>query len=283
MCFSSVSLATQLPGLQVIAADVAAVIIHCGSVPQPAQPGHCLPAFPDAATSNHAANDTHVLHETREFWGRLQPQSLVPLLQSASSKGKGRMPSAYLPVTSPSAGYARGHLPSTHLPIQRPSPSQSFPSEPSQNGGRTASSSYSGLQDSLLANGSTASGTRQDGSMHSSFARGVSVGGRSVHFAASLEADGSDDSDAGQAHTSDPQVNLHSSREKQAPSRVSVEARVSKRSPPVDISFRSVPTPWNLWALLPVLVLNSPFSCRSVGAVAYIHLHVALRLVRLLL
>lgn len=232
--------------LQVIAEDVAAVIIHCGAVPQPAQPGHCLPAFPDAATSNHAANDTHILHETREFWGRLQPQSLVPLLQSASSKGKGRMPSAYLPVaTSPSASNAKGHLPSTHLPIQRPSPSQSFPSEPSQNGGRTASSSSShlGPQHSLLANGSTASAA-----MHSSFARGASVGGRSVHFASPLQAGSSDDSNAGQARTSDPEINRHSTRDKQGlskeqkASRVSVETRVSKRSPPVDIFFRSVPS-----------------------------------------
>lgn len=69
-----------------------------------------------------------------------------------------------------------------------------------------------------------------------------------MHFASPLQADSSDDTNAGQARISDPEVNLHGSRDKQAlgreqqASRVSVETRVSKRSPPVDISFRSVPS-----------------------------------------
>ena len=224
-----------------IAEDVAAVIIHCGAVPQPAPPSHRLPAFPDAATSNQEANDDHTLHETREFWGRLQPQSLVPLLQSASSKGKGRMPSGYLPVASPSACNIKGHFPSSHVPIQRPSPSQSFPSEPSQSDAWAASSSHSGL----LAYDSTASATRQEGSGHSSAGRDASVGGRSVHFALPLEADSSGDADASQARTSHPEDALYGNRSKQLPGNkqrasrsLSVEEGVPQPSQPVDISFR---------------------------------------------
>ena len=228
-----------------IAEDVAAVVIHCGALPTPAQPSHRLPAFPDAATSNHEANDDHILHETREFWGRLQPQSLVPLLQSASSKGKGRMPSNYLPAASPSASTANGLLPSRHLPIRQPSHSQFFPSEPSQNDAGAASSSHSGLQDSLLAYDSKASAARQEGSGHSSAGRDASVGGRSVHFSLPLEADSSGDVDAGQARTVDPEDAFHGNRDKrglgskqQAARGVSVQEGVPQRSPPVDISFR---------------------------------------------
>ena len=224
-----------------IAEDVAAVIIHCGAVPQPAQPSHRLPAFPDAATSNHEANDDHTLHETREFWGRLQPQSLVPLLQSAFSKGKGRMPLDYLP----SARNAEGRLPSSHLPIQRPSPSQSLPSEPSQSDAWAASSGHLGFQDSLLAYDSTAVAARQEGSGHSSSGRDASVGGRSVHFALPPEADISDDIDAGQARTSDFENAHHGNKDKrtlgnmqQAARSLSVRGIVPKQSPPVDIAFR---------------------------------------------
>ena len=70
--------------VQVISEDVGAVVLHYGAVPKAAQPCQGLPAFPQAATSNHEANDDSLLHETREFWARLQPESLVPLLQSVS-------------------------------------------------------------------------------------------------------------------------------------------------------------------------------------------------------
>ena len=223
---------------------MAAVIIHLGALPQPAPPGHRLPAFPDAATSNQEANDDHTLHETREFWGRLQPQSLVPLLQSASSKGKGRMPSGYLPTASP-ASNAKGHFPSSHLPIQRPSPSQSVPSERSQSDAWAASSSHSGYKDSLLACDSTASAARQEGSRHSSSGRDASVGGRSVHFALPLEADSTDDSDTHPVGTSYPGGTLHNNKDKrylsnkhQAARGVPVKEGLSMRSPPVDIFLR---------------------------------------------
>ena len=225
-----------MPQLQVIAEDVAAVIIHCGGVPQPAQPGHRLPAFPDAAATNQEANDEHTLHETREFWGRLQSQSLVPLLQSASSKGKGHMPSAYLPIGPPSASKPKGHLPSSNLPIE-----QSFPS---QSDAGAASSSHSGPRDSLLAYDSSAFAAWQEGSGHS---RDISAGGRSVHFALPLEADSSDDSDSGQPRLSTPEADIHSSRDKQSlddrqqASSLTNRAKVPQRSPAVDISFRLVP------------------------------------------
>ena len=66
--------------VQVIAEDVGAVVLHYGTAPKATQPCRDLPAFPQAATSNHEANDDGLLHETREFWARLQPESLVPLL-----------------------------------------------------------------------------------------------------------------------------------------------------------------------------------------------------------
>ena len=227
---------------QVIAEDVAAVIIHCGALPTPAKPAHRLPAFPDAASSNHDANDEHTLHETREFWGRLQPESLVPLLQSASSKGKGRMPSSYLPIESSSAGKAKRHLPSGQLPIRRPSPSLSFPSQPSQSDPEAASSSHSGPRDSLLARNSSNYSTYHESSGHSSSARDASVGGRSVHFA--LPA-GSDSDDDDQLHGVVSGIDDKFGKgkgvldSKQRDGNFHAEARMSKRSPPLDISFRS--------------------------------------------
>lgn len=224
--------------LQVIAEDVAAVIIHCGAMPQPAQPSHCLPAFPEAATTNHEANDDHNLHETREFWGRLQPQSLVPLLQSASSKGKGRMPSSYLPIQPPSSakGPANGHLPSGHLPITKPSPRQSLPSQASHGDAGAASSSQS---ESLLAYDSSPSAARQEGRQH------TSMGGRSVHFALPLGVDSSDELDADhdrdQSEASSPEAGAPGSSA-HAPFGVRpLASKVPERSPPLDISFRSAP------------------------------------------
>lgn len=225
--------------MQVIAEDVAAVIIHCGPMPQPAQPSHRLPAFPEAATTNHEANEDHNLHETREFWGRLQPQSLVPLLQSASSKGKGRMPSSYLPIQPPSSakGPPNGHSPSGHLPITKPSPRQSLPSQTSQGDAGAASSSQS---ESLLAYDSSSSAARHEGRQH------ASMGGRSVHFALPLGVDSSDELDADH----DRDQSGASSPEAGAPMRSSVHApsggrplasKVPERSPPLDISFRSAP------------------------------------------
>lgn len=76
---------SALVSVQVIAEDVAAVVLHYGTAPRPAKPLRELPAFPQAATSNHEANEEDLLHETREFWARLQPESLLPLLQTVSA------------------------------------------------------------------------------------------------------------------------------------------------------------------------------------------------------
>lgn len=235
---------------QVIAEDVAAVIIHCGAVLHPAQPSHHLPAFPEAATNNHEANDDNTLHETREFWGRLQPQSLVPLLQSASSKGKGRMPSSYLPFQPPSALKSNGHLPSGHLPIERPSPSQSLPSHPSQSDVGAASSSQSGPQDGLFAYDSSPSAARQERRRRSSAAREAPAG-RSVHFALPLRIESSDelDTDADQSCASSPDPCTRGSGNAiascgdtlQQGSKSCVEIPVPERSSPLEISLRSAP------------------------------------------
>lgn len=80
LCKAATDLFRQL--LQVIAEDVGAAVLHYGQAPDPALPCKSLPAFPQAASSNHDANDETLLHETREFWARLQPESLLPVLQT---------------------------------------------------------------------------------------------------------------------------------------------------------------------------------------------------------
>ena len=215
----------------------------------PAQPGHRLPAFPDAATTNHDANDDHTLHETREFWSRLQPESLVPLLQSASSKGKGLMPTSYRPPDSPLASRAKGHSPSLHLPIARPSPSLSFQSPPSQSDPGAGGSGDSGPGDSSLVHCHSNASSQPEGSGHSSSsARNASVGSRSVHFSLPLEAGTSDEED-GHGRSRDTESGCdsqHSSRGKevldsaQPNGDLPSQAKLKKQSPPLDISFRSL-------------------------------------------
>ena len=219
-----------------IAEDVAAVIINCGPVATQAQPSHSLPAFPEAATTNHDANDDHILHETREFWGRLQPLSLVPLLQTASSKGKGRMPSSLLQIP---------HLSFSSKPLH---PHSSSSNPLNGNSGleadrlcRTSSQSNSrdvgdlGPRDGILLTSSTYSGPRdhQDGSNHSS--RDTTAGSRTVHFDLPSSSDSSGDDDSRQASGE----MLHKGRDLYADhSLTTVENRMRKKSPPVDISFR---------------------------------------------
>ncbi|DBA83614.1 hypothetical protein WJX77_004133 [Trebouxia sp. C0004] len=221
---------------KVIAEDVAAVIINCGPMPEQAQPSHSLPAFPEAAPTNHDANDDHILHETREFWGRLQPQSLVPLLQTASSKGKGRMPSSLLPIPhlSPSSKPVHPHRNSSNpgsgnfgLNADRlcRTSSQSNPTD----------SGDAGPRDGILLTSSTYCGPRdhQDGSNHSS--RDTTAGSRTVHFDLPSSSDSSGDDDSRQAsgemlHKSQDLYEDHSS--------TMVANRIRKKSPPVDISFR---------------------------------------------
>lgn len=220
--------------LQVIAEDVAAVIINCGPLPPPAQPSHALPAFPEAATTNHDANDDHILHETREFWGRLQPQSLVPLLQTASSKGKGRMPSSLLQIPQWS---------SPREPVH-PHGSSSSPGSGKPADGLRRTSSQSNPKDSadlgprggILLTSSTYPGPRdqQDSSNHSS--RDTTAGSRTVHFDLPSSSDSSGDDDSRQASGEMPHrgQDLHADQ-----SSTTVASRIRKKSPPVDISFRS--------------------------------------------
>lgn len=222
--------------LQVIAEDVAAVIINCGPVPVPAQPSHALPAFPEAATTNHDANDNHILHETREFWGRLQPQSLVPLLQTASSKGKGRMPSSLLQIPHSSSSRESVH----------PQGSSSNPK--GGNSGATADTLYRtssqsnprnssdlGPRDGILLTSSTYYGLRdhQDSSNHSS--RDTTAGSRTVHFdlPSSSDSSGDDEDDSCQASGE----MMHKGQDSDHASAMA-ENRIRKKSPPMDISFR---------------------------------------------
>lgn len=130
-CSAALSIEAQvrwkLKFAKVIAEDVAAVVVHYGTQPQPAQPVKQLPAFPQAATSNHGANDDNLLHETREFWARLQPESLVPHLQTETSKGKAPMPSLFFPTrTSPSAAIPIRRSPSSQHIAQRASSTTPF-------------------------------------------------------------------------------------------------------------------------------------------------------------
>ncbi|KAA6418503.1 MAG: DNA-binding phosphatase 1 [Trebouxia sp. A1-2] len=218
---------------KVIAEDVAAVIINCGPLPPPAQPSHALPAFPEAATTNHDANDDHILHETREFWGRLQPQSLVPLLQTASSKGKGRMPSSLLQIPQWS---------SPREPVH-PHGSSSSPGSGKPADGLRRTSSQSNPKDSadlgprggILLTSSTYPGPRdqQDSSNHSS--RDTTAGSRTVHFDLPSSSDSSGDDDSRQASGEMPHrgQDLHADQ-----SSTTVASRIRKKSPPVDISFR---------------------------------------------
>lgn len=221
---------------KVIAEDVAAVIINCGPVPEPAQPNHPLTAFPEAATTNHDANDDHILHETREFWGRLQPQSLVPLLQTASSKGKGRMPSSLLQIP---------HSLSSSEPVRSCDSSATSGSHKSGSNVnrlcRTSSQSKPrdsgdlGPRDGILLTSSIYSGPRdhQDGSNHSS--RDTTAGSRTVHFDLPSSSDSSGDDDSPQASGE----MLHKNQDSYADhSSTMAENRIRKKSPPVDISFR---------------------------------------------
>ena len=222
--------------LQVIAEDVAAVVINCGPVPAPAQPSHSLPAFPEAATTNHDANDDHILHETREFWGRLQPQSLVPLLQTASSKGKGRMPSSLLQIPQLSSSREPVH---PHRSTSNPKGGNSglnadkLPRTSSQSNPKD--SGDLGPRDGILLTSRTYSGPRdqQDGSNHSS--RDTTAGSRTVHFDLPSSSDSSGDDDSRQASGE----MLHKGRDSYTDhSSSAVENRMRKKSPPVDISFR---------------------------------------------
>jgi len=219
--------------LQVIAEDVAAVIINCGPLPTPAQPSHALPAFPEAATTNHDANDDHILHETREFWGRLQPQSLVPLLQTASSKGKGRMPSSLLQIPQLSSSGEPVHPHGSSSNPGSGKPADGLHRTSSQSNPRT--SSDLGPRDGILLTSSTYCGPRdhQDGSNHSS--RDTTAGSRTVHFDLPSSSDSSGDDESRQASgemlpKGQDLYEDHSS--------TMAENRIRKKSPPMDISFR---------------------------------------------
>lgn len=230
--------------LQVIAEDVAAVIINCGPVPAPAQPSHALPAFPEAATTNHDANDDHILHETREFWGRLQPQSLVPLLQTVSSKGKGRMPSSLLQIPHSSSSRESVHPQGgSSNPGSGKSPADGLHRTSSQSNPR--SSSDLGPRDGILLTSSTYCGPRdhQDGSNHSS--RDTTAGSRTVHFDLPSSSDSSGDDESRQAsgemlHKGQASGEmLHKSQDSHADhASTTAENRIRKKSPPMDISFR---------------------------------------------
>ena len=215
-----------------IAEDVAAVVIHCGPVPPPAQPAHHLPAFPEAATTNHEANDDHTLHETREYWSRLQPQSLVPLLQMASSKGKSAMPSSLLEIQNSNSN--QFHMVGT---AKAASPSEY--SQMSSSLG-AASSSHAGLRDSQsnLSDSLDISrlGSQPDSSMHSS--RSATGGNRTVHF----DVPSSDDSDTDrhQGSSSGSRLSPAQLLQNGLTSKAEAGARIRKSSPPMDISFRSV-------------------------------------------
>lgn len=221
---------------KVIAEDVAAVIINCGPAPAPAQPSHDLPAFPEAATTNHDANDDHILHETREFWGRLQPQSLVPLLQTASSKGKGRMPSSLLQISHSSSSRESVH---PQRGISNPGSGKSG----LHAGGLRRTSSQSnpkdsgdlGPRDGILLTSTTHSGPRdhQDGSNHSS--RDTTAGSRTVHFDLPSSSDSSGDDDLRQASGEMLPVGQDLYEDHAS---TMVANKIRKKSPPVDISFR---------------------------------------------
>ena len=219
-----------------IAEDVAAVIINCGPVPAPAQPSHALPALPEAATTNHDANDDHILHETREFWGRLQPQSLVPLLHTASSKGKGRMPSSLLQIPHPSS-----FRESVHPQGGSSNPGSGKSGLNADGLHRTSSqsnprhSSDFGPRDGILLTSSTYCGPRdhQDGSNHSS--RDTTAGSRTVHFDLPSSSDSSGDEDSREASGE----MLHKGQDSHADhASTTAENRIRKKSPPMDISFR---------------------------------------------
>ena len=207
---------------QIIAEDVAAVIIYCGQAPPAATPGHPLPAFPDSAATNHDANGDHILYETREFWGRLQPASLVPLLQAHSSKGKGRMPSSLL--QSQRASSRRGTF---------------HPGDGSADHDFGPRDSSSGSRDGiLLTSCSHSSRVEHDtgGSAHSS--RDATSGTRTVHF--DLPSSSSDSSSGDDSFPPHAEASKGSRVESASASgsQSLAEARMKKTSPPIDISFR---------------------------------------------
>ena len=215
--------------VQVIAEDVAAVIIHCGQMPQPAQPAHSLPAFPEAATTNHDANDDHILHETREFWGRLHPQSLVPLLQTALSKGKSPMPSSLMPDQNAQLSHPSWTAPKASPP-NGTSHSNSHPKSHLGSVGFwgrkiTSREGQSNPRDSL---DSSRMGSQQDSSMHLS--RGTTGESRTVHFDLP-SSEGSDSNKENDSFRRDRRAQALQGREQAG-------AIIRKTSPPMDISFR---------------------------------------------
>ncbi len=222
--------------MQVIAEDVAAVIINCGPVPPPAQPGHRLPAFPDCAATNHDANDDRILHETREFWGRLQPQSLVPLLQTASSKGKGLMSSSFVQIQRPSSSKQSHPQTLAGGSSSRGEPGHRDSELSPRDGILLTSSSQSGPRDSMLTSSdSNASSIQQDGSGH--WSKDAVAGNRTVHFDLPSSSDSSSGDEFGPS-TADTPGGKGSIGASAMKLQSAAEGKLKKSSPPVDVSFR---------------------------------------------